>query len=226
MINENFTMREFIIFFLFATFVVRAQSEINFDDDKYLEDQIYFSLTYNKLTELPEPFSQTGFSYGLGFGVIKDLPLNERRNFGVGIGLGYSLNIYYFNVQEDIILLPETPSNTLKSNKVATHSLEMPLELRFRTSNSQKYKFWRMYPGFKMAYIFAKNSRLKQREDFQVEDVVQISKFNYGLTFSAGYNKWNFHLYYGLNNLFSEAKNNNYPIGIQDLRVGLIFYVY
>jgi len=219
-------MRKIIIFFLFATFVVQAQSEINFNDDKYLEDQIYVSLTYNKLTELPESFSQTGFSYGLGFGAIKDLPLNERRNFGLGIGLGYSLNIYYFNVKEDITSLPETPSNTLKSNKVATHSFEMPLELRFRTSTSQKYKFWRMYPGFKMAYIFVTNSKLKQREDFQVDDIVETSKFNYGLTFSAGYNKWNFHLYYGLNDLFSEVKNNNYNIGIQDLRVGLIFYIY
>lgn len=219
-------MRKITFFFLFAFSLLHAQSEINFEDDKYLEDQLYASLTYIKLTELPAAFSQTGFSYGLGFGVIKDLPLNKRRNFGVGIGLGYSVNINYFNVKEASIPLPETPSNTLKSNKVVTHSIEMPFELRFRTSTSQKYKFWRFYPGFKMGYIFATNSNLKQREDFQVDDIVEISKFNYGLTFSTGYNKWNFHLYYGLNDLLTEAKNNSYPIGIQDLRVGLIFYVY
>jgi len=219
-------MRKITIFFLFAFSLVNAQSEINFEDDKYLEDQLYFSLTYIKLTELPEAFSQTGFSYGLGFGAIKDIPLNKRRNFGVGIGLGYSVNINYFNVKEATIPLPDNTSNTLKSNKVVTHSVEMPFELRFRTSTSQKYKFWRLYPGFKLGYIFATNSNLKQREDFQVDDIVEISKFNYGLTFSAGYNKWNFHLYYGLNDLLTEAKNNNYEIGIQDLRIGLIFYIY
>jgi hypothetical protein len=219
-------MRKITFFLLFSFTLLHAQNEITFEDDSYLEDQIYFSLTYIKLTELPAPFSQTGFSYGLGFGGIRDLPLNKRRNFGLGVGLGYSVNINYFNVKEAIPLQPQNTSNTLKSNKVTTHSLEMPFELRFRTSTSQKYKFWRLYPGFKMGYIFATNSNLKQREDFQVDDIIEISKFNYGLTFSAGYNKWNFHLYYGLNDLFTEAENNSYTIGIQDLRLGLIFYIY
>ena len=105
------------------------------------------------------------------------------------------------------------------------HTIEFPVELRFRTSTSTKYKFWRIYPGIKFAYVFSLNTNLKQREDFLVEDVVEIDKFLYGLTLSAGYNKWNIHVYYGLNSLFSESKNNSYEIDIHEIRLGLIFYI-
>lgn len=219
-------MRITAIFLFFTVCFVHAQSDITFDDDSYLEDQIYVNLTYDKLVQLPEPISQTGFSYGLGFGFIKDLPVNERRNFGFGAGLGYAVNIYYFNVTETTASLTEEASTELKSNRIATHFIELPLELRLRTSTSQKYKFLRFYPGFKFGYIFATRSNLKQREDFEVEDVVEINELNYGFTFSAGYNKWNLHLYYGMNELFSEAKNNDYNISIHELRIGLIFYIY
>lgn len=218
-------MRITAIFLFFTVCFVHAQSETAFDDDRYLEDQIYINLGYNKLVQLPEPISQTGFSYGFGFGFIKDLPVNERRNFGFGTGLGYAVNTYYFNVTE-ISPGPLEDSSELKSNRIATHFIELPIELRFRTSTSQKYKFFRFYPGFKFGYIFATRSNLKQREDFQVEDVVDINEFNYGFTLSAGYNKWNLHLYYGMNELFSEAKNNTYDIAIHELRIGLIFYIY
>jgi len=228
LIYQYFRMRKIALFFLFWVSFIHAQNENSFVDDKYLEDQIYINLTYIKLTELPTPISQTGFSYGIGFGAIKDLPFNERRNFGVGIGLGYGLNVYYFNVYYDNIISPsnDTSSNELKSNKISMHTVELPFELRFRTSTAEKYKFWRFYSGLKLAYVFATNSNLKQSEDFEVENVIEISKLNYGLTFSAGYNKWNFHLYYGLNDLFNESDTNNYNINIQDLRLGLIFYLF
>ncbi|RLD83903.1 MAG: PorT family protein, partial [Bacteroidetes bacterium] len=113
----------------------------------------------------------------------------------------------------------------LKSNKIGMHNVEVPIELRFRTSTPEKYKFWRVYPGFKFSYAFVENTRLKQREDFDVEEIIAINRFQYGPTFSVGYNKWNMHVYYGLSEIFSNAKNNSYTIGIHDFRIGLIFYI-
>lgn len=213
-----------LFFFLFSSFIY-AQNDSTFVDHKYLEDQLYINVTYIKLLELPNPISQTGFSYGVGLGFIKDLPINKKRNIGLGIGLGYGANVYYFNVKEAEVSPTENSSTVLKSNKFVMHTVEMPIELRFRTSTAQKYKFWRLYPGFKMAYVFATNSSLKQREDFDVEDVIEINEFNYGVTLSSGFNKWNFHIYYGLNEIFSQSKGNSYPINIHDLRLGLIFYI-
>lgn len=217
-------MRKIVIIFLIFSSFLKAQNDSTFVDNKYLEDQIYVNITYIKLLELPDQISQSGFSFGLGLGFIKDLPLNSKRNFGLGLGLGYGLNNYYFNVQEDNVL-PSDSNTTLKSNKIVMHTVEMPLELRFRTSTPQKYRFWRIYPGFKMAYVFATNTNLRQREDFDVEEVVEINDFLYGLTLSTGFNKWNLHVYYGLNEIFSNTIGNSYNFNIQDIRLGLIFYM-
>jgi len=222
---QKYVMRKIAVIFLLFSFFIHAQNDSTFVDHKYLEDQLYVNVTYIKLLELPNPISQTGFSYGVGLGFIKDLPINKKRNIAFGLGLGYGANVYYFNVKEADLSPTESNSNILKSNKISMHTIELPLEFRLRTSTAEKYKFWRLYPGFKMAYVFATNSSLKQRENFNVEDIIEINKFNYGITLSTGFNKWNLHVYYGLNDLFSQSKNNSYPINIQDLRIGLIFYI-
>ena len=68
------------------------------------------------------------------------------------------------------------------------------------------------------------NTSFGKTEDFDVSEIIEINDFIYGLTFSAGYNKWNLHLYYGLNNLFNETGVNNYDIGI-DINAGTYLYI-
>ena len=212
-----------VLFFLFSGFL-QAQNDSTFVDDKYLEDQIYFNLTYIQMLNLPDRISQSGFSFGLGGGFIKDFPINERRNIGLGAGLGYGLNNYFFNVKLDEAV-PNDDSDVV-NNKIILHTVELPIELRFRGSTASKYKFWRFYPGVKIAYTFAKNTSFGKSADFNVKDFIEVNELLYGLTFSAGYNKWNLHLYYGLNDLFNETQNNDFDINISDLRVGLIFYIF
>lgn len=217
-------MRKFLFLVLLISSCVKAQSDSTFVDDKYLEDQIYLNLTYISLLNTPPPISQSGFSFGLGGGFIKDLPVNARRNVAFGVGLGYGFNNYYFNVRfenED----PNEDKTTLNS-KIMLHVVELPLEFRFRTSTSSRYKFWRFYPGFKISYAFAENLTLGKDADFEVEGVAQYNDFLYGLTFSAGYNKWNIHLYYGLNDLITNAEGNDYEFAITDFRIGLVFYIF
>ncbi len=217
-------MRKFLFLVLLISSCVKAQSDSTFVDDKYLEDQIYLNLTYISLLNTPPPISQSGFSFGLGGGFIKDLPVNSRRNVAFGVGLGYGFNNYYFNVRfenED----PNEDKTTLNS-KIMLHVVELPLEFRFRTSTATRYKFWRFYPGFKISYAFAENLTLGKDADFEVEGVAQYNDFLYGLTFSAGYNKWNIHLYYGLNDLITNAEGNDYEFAITEFRIGLVFYVF
>ena len=218
-------MRKIAILFLLFTGFIQAQKDSTFVDNKYLEDQLYFSLTYIQMLNLPDRISQSGFSFGLGGGFIKDFPLSKKRNIGLGAGLGYGFNNYYFNVEIDAVTPTETEVK-LKNNKIILHTLELPIELRFRNSTALKYKFWRFYPGIKLAYVFANNTSFGKTEDFDVNEIIEINDFIYGLTFSAGYNKWNLHLYYGLNSLFNETEVNNYDINISDFRIGLIFYIF
>ena len=217
-------MRKLLFLVLLISSCAKAQSDSTFVDNKYLEDQIYLNLTYVALLNTPPPISQSGFSFGLGGGFIKDFPVNSRRNIGFGAGLGYGFNNYYFNVRFDY----EDPSEDRDplNSKIMLHVVELPLELRFRTSTATRYKFWRFYPGFKMSYVFAENLTLGKDSDFDVDEVVEYSDFLYGLTFSAGYNKWNIHVYYGLNDLLTNKPQNDYEFAITEFRIGLVFYVF
>ncbi|MDX1315778.1 MAG: porin family protein, partial [Eudoraea sp.] len=147
-----------LFFFLLGSLVVTAQETTVSEGDKYLEDQFYIGLTYNLLLNKPPSVTQQNLSYGLQTGFIKDIPLNEQRNFAVGIGLGYAVNSYYNN-----ILATQTPEGITyqviadgfdyKRNKIETHLVEMPLEIRWRNSTAQEHRFWRIYTGFKLGYI-------------------------------------------------------------------------
>ncbi len=217
-------MRKLLFLVILISFCAKAQTDSTFVDDRYLDDQIYLNLTYISLLNTPPPISQSGFSFGLGGGFIKDLPVNARRNIGFGVGLGYGFNNYYFNVRfenED----PEQ-EQTVLNNKVMLHVLEVPLELRFRTSTATRYKFWRVYPGFKISYVFGENLSLRKNDDFDVSEVVEYNDLLYGLTFSGGFNKWNIHVYYGLNDLLTNKAGNDYEFAITDFRIGLVFYVF
>lgn len=218
-------MRKLTFLLLFVGSLVKAQNDSTFVDDRYLEDQVYFNLTYISLLNTPPPIAQSGFSFGLGGGFIKDLPLNARRNVAVGVGLGYGFNNYYFNIRFNREIEEEIETIAL-NNTFRLHTIELPIELRFRTSTAVKYKFWRFYPGFKISYVFAENLSLGKDLDFSSRDVIENETLLYGITFSAGYNKWNVHVYYGLNELLTNTPENEYEFGINDLRIGLIFYVF
>ena len=201
-------------------------------DLRYLEDQFYLGLTYNSLLERPEGVNQRSLSYGLQGGFIKDIPLNRRRTFAMGIGIGYGINSYYSNLvatssNGDIQYDITTDIEGFRRSKIETHSLEFPIELRWRNSNPEDYKFWRIYPGIRMAYIFSSRSKLATdsgKEAFQNDD---IRSFQYGAMINLGYNTFNLHIYYGLNNLFNDGvqTTDGAELGIKPLRLGLIFYI-
>lgn len=225
MIHQADNMRKGFLILLFFTSFLSAQSDSTVVDHKYLEDQVYFNLSYIQLLNLPDEISQSGFSFGLYGGFIKDLPLNPRRNIGLGLGLGYGFSNYYFNVNLPVVEPVTTEPTTIKNNKILLHKVEVPVELRFRNSTSTRYKFWRFYPGVKFAYVFAQNTSYGKNLDFE-GDIMDVTDFIYGFTFSAGYNKWNLQLYYGLNDLLTGNANNDFDIAINDFRIGLIFYIF
>ena len=218
-------MRKLIFLIFLGTAIVQAQTDSTFVDEKYLEDQLYFQLSYISLLNTPPAISQSGFSFGLGGGFIKDLPVNSRRNIAFGAGMGYGFYNYYFNVKFDQPDSPESDPIVL-NNTLRLHMFEIPLEFRYRTSTAEKYKFWRFYPGIKFAYVFVDNLSFGKGGGENARDVIKYNDFLYGLTFSVGYNKWNLNAYYGLNELFGNTLSNDYDFSIADFRMGLIFYVF
>ena len=54
-----------------------------------------------------------------------------------------------------------------------------------------------------------------------------IRKFQYGATFSFGYNTWNFHIYYPLTTLFNDdlKLENGEPLRVKPIKIGVTFYI-
>lgn len=199
----------------------------------YREDQFYASVTYNLLTERPKGVSQSGFSSGFHLGFIRDMPVNERRNFAIGLGLGLSSNSYSQNLSilkentEVIYSVIDESEVNVSKNKFTTYLVEVPLEIRWRTSTAIDYNFWRIYTGFKVGYLLYNST--KYRSDAGNQNLSNLDDFNkiqYGLTLSAGYGTWNFHLYYSLNSIFNDnAKLNGEAIDMKSFKIGLMFYI-
>ena len=235
-------MRQFLLLILFffglATSTL-AQQEIIKDsttigDPKYREDQFYVGLTYNFLSNKPAGLSQQGFSVGLHAGFIRDLPINKARNFGFGAGLGYSSNSYNQNLlireSGDITEYQLLNNDEVRytKNKLNIHILEVPLQIRWRTSTPHSHKFWRIYAGVKLGYVLNNISKHKgDLGNFKSRNLKHIHRFQSTLDFSFGYNTWNFYVAYGLQPLLKkEAKVNNETIAIRTINFGLIFYIY
>ena len=74
-------MSKIVFLFLILTSVVNAQNYDTIKNSRYLEDQIYISLSVITLTNLSDDVAQSGFSNSFGVGFIKDIPVNAKRQF-------------------------------------------------------------------------------------------------------------------------------------------------
>ncbi len=219
-----------LLFSLLVSTVCYAQSKDSIALEKYLDDQLYISITYNTLYDLPSGISQNGFSNGIFFGYIKDIPINKARNFGFGLGLGYGTNRYFQNlkIEEENGETTYEEVSSFDRNKFSFHTIDVPIEVRWRTSTSTKYKFWRIYTGMKLSYVIGSNAELRKNGTIKVKGIEDINKFQYGLTLGAGFGTWNLNVYYGLNTIFSSSalmKGTNTPVNGREFRVGFIFYI-
>ena len=226
-------MKRYTLFLILGfTINLCAQENAEVEDLKYLEDQFYLGITYNFILNKPDGVNQSNFSYGLKGGFIKDIPLNSRRNLGIGIGLGYAYNNYYTN-----LFVNETESGleyivldsdvSYKRNKLDNHVIEMPIEFRWRTSTPSDYKFWRVYAGMKLGYVVGSRSKFVSNETKISFNNSDIRNFRYGVMLNLGYSTFNVHAYYALSNLFNDGvtTNEGESIEFRPLRIGIIFYI-
>jgi hypothetical protein len=227
----------YLFFFLFCfssiTFCYAQENSIKKVDSLYKEDQFYAGITYNLLGNKPKKLNQSGFSLGFHLGFIKDMPINKERNIAFGLGLGYSANSF----NQDLLINKNSTdsftysiienSQSYSKNKFSIHLIEVPFEFRWRTSTPSEYNFWRIYAGFKFGYVLANTSKYEgDLGRIKHTNNNDFNAFQYGLTLSAGYNTWNFHIYYPLNSIFSnDAQLNGENLDVNAVKIGLMFYI-
>jgi hypothetical protein len=231
--------KQLLFFFCFLSFAAVAQeTELILPypmiqrDSLYREDQFYIGVTYNLISNSPSAFSQDKISTGFFAGVLRDFPINRDRTIAIAPGLGFSYQNYHQNLLINGTaaqpLYSIIPSGTYYSkNKIEHYLLDLPIEVRWRTSTPESHKFWRIYSGLKLSYLLASRS---QYTDGQYNVIIKnnpdFNKMQLGLYMAMGYNTWNFYGYYGLTPLLSKgATIQDDPIGLQAIHLGLLFYI-
>lgn len=202
-------------------------SQYSPDSKFYREDQFFIGSTYFIQTEKIDEFKQNGFSGNFQVGFVRDLPLNKNSTKALGIGFGYERNYFTSNIQpveqNDRIDYRIIVSRFLESkNKITFSSISLPIEYRWRKSSIDKYKFWRIYSGFKIKKNFSLKSNPSYGSDTVIKD---FNDWTSSIYINAGYNTWNISLEYDLNPIIEDKKTTNGDnLNISFLRLGLIFY--
>jgi hypothetical protein len=211
-----------ILFFLWIPFFCFSQEIKPIEiDSLYREDQFYASLSYNLVQNRPDGFKQFSFSPGVTFGILRDIPISKNRHWAIAPGIGYSYNnIKQFINSEEIVGATENISSENIRTIITTHSVDFPLELRWRNSTPSSHSFWRIYTGLKTSYVFNSKLKLETTTESSKESISdEINRWQYGAYISVGFNTWNPYIYYGLNPIFKEGSK------MSNFNVGFIFYI-
>ena len=216
--------RILILIFLYFSSLGFSQEEFQ----KYREDQIYFSVYYNSLGNELDNFKENKFSSSFNIGFIRDIPISKSGKFALGLGVGYGTNSFNNNMKlssndqslYELISNRDAPTiNTFNFSEI-----QFPLEIRWRNSSPSNYKFWRIYAGLKYSKVIQSSFKHdSSQENYKLRNL-PINLDQIGLTLNIGYNTWNIGLYKSLRPFFN--KNiQSLPLGLEQFKVGLIFYI-
>ncbi|MGL2992686.1 porin family protein [Flavobacterium sp. TSSA_36] len=226
-----------LLFFLLVETCILAQ-EVSFDpqrpkikiDSLYREDQFYLGVTYNNLIAAPKGYSDDKIAAGFTAGFLRDMPLNKNRTVAVASGLGLTHNNYNHNF--GISGSNKNPGYSFleggnySKNKFSTLTLDLPIELRWRTSTFESTQFWRIYAGFKLSYLLTDRSLYQANATkLIIRNNADLNRLLYGVHLAAGYNTFNVYFQYGLNSLFKKGQIGAEKIQFQNLNIGVLFYI-
>lgn len=221
-----------LIALITSTFFLQAQTPKNnqnvlaIQDTLYREDHLYFGIGHALLANPPSGFVSNGISPYVHLGYIRDIPLNTQRNHSIGLGAGYQYETHNNNL---IVINPATNDyiidNQKTFNRMINHSIEFPIEYRWRTSTISSYKFWRIYTGFRYSYLLRNTSQYKgYYGNINLTNNPDLTKHQLKYYLSFGYNNWNF---YGSINIFRTFKKEQTPYNesLRAIQIGIIFYI-
>ena len=222
-------MKKLIFFFFIGcSSIAFSQKDSLQLGSKYAEDQLYFLISYNQLFDQPSLVKGSGFSYGLSAGFMKDLILNKKGSISLALGFGYNYDLlnHGLTIAKENNEVTFQVDNSGAINTLTIHNLEFPFEFRWRNSDAQTYKFWRVYMGVKASYNVSNNFKITdQSNSFSYKNVSRFNSWQYGLTLSVGYDVFTAHMYYGLTPMLKDTMLGTTDISSKTMRIGLIFYL-
>ena len=218
----------FLFFILLLPLCLFSQ-EANRDevelDSLFREDQFYFSVAYNAIQNKPSGYGQYSFSPVFSVGFLRDMPLTKNRKLAVALGAGYR----YANTKHSLSLDENQTIEILQGfnkNTLNTHAIEFPFELRWRNALPNDHKFFRTHLGFKVSYQFY-NTATTETDTYSinVKNTKSTDRVQYAPYFCIGYNTFNLYASYSLNSVYKDQFIGSEPIEVNELQIGLMFYI-
>ena len=214
-----------LLFLLWASF---ASAQIK-DSLNYREDQVYIDLNFSLQPNSISDFKQNGFSRSVHLGVLRDYPISKMGDKAIAVGMGYGFvrlvnNINVEKSQQTFLYDIPVAQRALR-NVFSYHQLQLPVELRWRTSSPSEYAFWRVYLGYRLSYQFGAQYKPFFGRKFPLKN--QLSELQHSVGISLGFNTWNLRFDYSLTPLLKEDTRsiNNKRLVLFPLQIGLIFYL-
>lgn len=216
----------FLFYIFFSSLLFSQKDSLNLGD-YYADDQLYFSISYSQFINQPQGIENDNFSYSISGGFIKDIILNSSGTFSMAGGVGIGGDFFNHNLKIEEINGESifTDGNSTIENKINIINLELPVQLRWRTSTANKYKFWRIYAG--VTFLYNLNNTITFTENnatIEYKNISSFQKWQYGATLAAGYGKFNINVFYGLTPIYGNATLNGANINTKTLKLGLVFF--
>ena len=215
--------KQYFILLLIASFALAQTSS----DQFYREDQIYSSVGYPLLIDVPEALAQNKLSHTFSLGFVRDMPINEARNLAFGLGLGLNYNVVYTNLQFTDHMEAYTFVSSDMTNQWNYMEVEIPFEFRWRSSAPSNYQFWRVYGGLVGYYnLFAKQRTRKALIDSITS--LSVQKFRLALRLNIGNNTWNLTYTHPIDSFFdyNKSSHNKSFSQLKTAKLGLVFYIF
>lgn len=207
--------------------VLLAGTHLNLNaGDYFKKDKVLFDFHAPFWIQKPNGIKsepQKSFAFSFAWGIDKKI---GKSDFSYFYGVGYSYHKLESNLNlrlpvnadahpSDFKLLPV--ASDFDFNKLKYRTIEIPLELRYRTSTKVPF---RIYFGGKVGYVFSSSYESQiAGEVYSRKKLTELNHFQYGLTLRVGAGLINGFVYYGLNDPF----NTSAPSTMKQLSIGLSF---
>lgn len=226
----------FTVLFFFAATILTAQETGEITDDikttteKAQEavanlkpknsgsrDRIVFDLTFDQWLHDEAGLKLKWHSRGFNTYFMYDVQLGKKKKlFSVAPGLGVSTSSIFHNalLAEDSINGTDLIIRTddYKKNKLGLTYIDIPVELRFRSTPNAKNKSWKFALGFKAGVLIDGKTKSKEEDAngnmkiYKEKRYSDLNRFRYGATVRFGYGPFNFFGFYSLSKLFQNGK--------------------
>lgn len=222
------------ILFLFSSVLIgqtQPKKEQNKDDEYDLKnykgepsDRVIIEINRTGWLNQPSNIHTSWKSVGVNFAMMFDKPIG-RSNFSFGYGIGIYSHNYHSNAdfvyRYDSIkhftvtdIVPKTNNYTI--NRFAQKIIEAPIELRFRTKTTTKFK---LMLGGKVGYVVSDFRKVfDDKGKYKIYDTKNLNYLRYGVVFRVGVEQFCFTACYYFSDVFQKNKAANniaqYSLGI------------